>query len=978
LIVVVGYAQNSTAALPPAQQQFADIAVVRYNADGSLDTTFGGGDGIVTTEIGAGILADVASAVLVQADGAIVVAGFTTSPAGPTTTGQDFVLARYSASGVLDTTFGGGDGIVTTAVVPGNVNDQARSILQQPDGRIVIVGQTGSDFALARYNADGTPDATFGTNGVVVHSTSISVDVATGVARQTDGKLLVGGWSGSDFALVRYNVNGTVDTTFGTNGVIVTSVGPAGDLAIGIAVQADGKIVLGGHGAPTVGGAFDFALVRYNADGSLDGTFRAEERLFATEERPFAYTIPADRFVDPDTDVLTFSAIQTNGSALPSWLDFDAATRTFSGTAPAGSGDVHVRVTATDPGELSASNAYWIYTNTPPNVVGPSGVVSTNITTPLGAAGGDIASAVALQADGKILLTGSTSVISDTPVIRLNADGSLDLGFSIDGILTINTIAAGVDTGRAIVTQPDGRILIASNSGSDISVTRIFADGFALDGSFGGGDGIATTNISGGTTVDFADSMTLQTDGKILVTGRTTVGTENQLFVVRHNADGTLDSTFDGDGIAIVPVATNVDEGFSIRTQPDGKIVVSGYGATSAVEHSIVAARFNANGSLDTSFDGDGIVTTNIGIGPGSIPIIPNFTFSEAGQGAAIQTDGRIVVAGYGPTAFGGTDIALVRYDTDGSLDTTFGTGGVVTTAVSPGTGVDRAFGVALQADGRIVVAAGVTAEGGQDMGVLRYNGDGTLDTTFGDDGIVTVAIGPGQQTEITTSIAIQPDGRIVVAGSTQFGLNGSTGADFAAVRLNPDGSLDTTFGGIGAPVVTAGQQFSWTVQRFIADADTDTLTYSMTRADGSPLPAGLTFTGPLPTGAGGALSGTIAAGTGDLALRLTASDPYGAEASQYFVLHVNDPLAPLDDGDTFAFDDGFGEAMVTGFTAGDASGDVLDLSGLTNPEWTDFADILARTTDGDVGALIDLGDGNTITLVGVTKSSLTADDFDL
>jgi len=576
-----------------------------------------------------------------------------------------------------------------------------------------------------------------------------------------------------------------------------------------------------------------------------------------------------------------------------------------------------------------------------------------------------------LQADGKILLTGSTSAISDTHVVRLNADGSLDLGFSADGILTVNTISAGADNGRSIIAQPDGRILIASNTGSDISVTRVFADGLFLDGSFGGGDGIATTNILGA-SADFAQSMTLQADGKILVTGRMTVAPENQLVVVRHNTDGTLDATFDGDGIAIVPVAMNVDDGFSIKTQADGKIVVSGYGATSAVEHSIIVARFNDNGSLDTSFDADGIVRTDIGVGPGTIPIIPNFTFSEAGQGVAIQTDGRIVVAGYGPTAAGGTDIALVRYNTDGSLDATFGTGGVVTTAVSAGTGVDRAFGVALQTDGRIVVAAGVvTAEGGQDIGVLRYNGDGTLDTTFGGDGIVTVAIGPGQQTEITTCIVIQPDGRIVVGGSTQFALNGSTGMDFAAVRLNPDGSLDTTFGGIGTPVANAGQQFSWTVQRFIADADTDPLIYTMAQADGSPLPAGLTFTGT-------ALNGAVAAGTGDLALRLTATDPYGAEASQYFVLDVIDPLAPPDDGDTFAFDDGFGQAMVTGFTAGDSSGDVLDLSGLTNPEWTDFADIMALTTQVDSNAVIDLGHGNTITLVGVTASNLTADDFRL
>jgi uncharacterized delta-60 repeat protein len=981
-IVVAGSAQNSTSFPPPSSLQAMDIAVVRYNADGSLDTSFGGGDGMLTTEIGTGVLADVAHDVLVQSDGGIVIAGYTASTSIPNMI-TDFALVRYTASGELDTTFGG-DGIVTTPIGPATSADQARSILQQPDGRIVVVGYSGpasggsTDFTLARYNTDGTLDATFGTGGILVHSVSVGLDQATGVVRQDDGKLLVTGRGLSDFVIARYNANGTVDTTFGTNGIVTTSVAPGSGTAIGIALQADGKIVVNGHAQQIVNGSLDFALVRYNADGSLDPTFRAEERVAATEGQPFAYAIPASRFVDPDGDPLVFAAAQTNGSALPSWLSFDAATRTFSGTAPAGSGDVHVRVTATDTAGLSASNVYWIYTNTAPNVVVPSGTVSTNITNQFGASGLDTANAVSIQADGKILLTGSTSVVTDTPVVRLNADGSLDLGFSADGILTVNTTVSGGENGRSIITQPDGRILIASNSGNDLAVTRLLADGLSLDGSFGGGDGVATTNIPGG-TVDTGQSVTLQADGKILVTGRTTVGTENQLVLVRHNVDGTLDPTFDGDGIAILPVAMNADEGFSVKTQADGRIVVSGYGATSAMEHSIVVARFNANGSLDTSFDGDGIATTDIGAGQGTIPILPGISFSEAGQSLAIQADGRIVVAGYGPTPAGGTDIALVRYNSDGSLDSTFGTGGVVTTAVSAGTAVDRAFGVALQSDGRIVVAGAVaTTTGGGDMAVLRYNVDGTLDSTFGGDGIVTIAIGPGLLPDQATSLAIQADGRIVVAGSTQFALNGSTGTDFAAVRLNSDGSLDTTFGGIGSPVVNAGQSFSWTVQRFIVDADADVLTYTMTRADGSALPAGLTFTPAPQNGAGAALNGTVAPGTGDLALRLTATDPSGARASQYFVLDVNDALAPPDDGHTFVFTDGFGSAAISGFAAGDLSGDVIDLSAMTNPEWTDFADIVARTTQVDAHTLIDLGNGNSIILVGVTAASLTADDFNL
>jgi uncharacterized delta-60 repeat protein len=364
-------------------------------------------------------------------------------------------------------------------------------------------------------------------------------------------------------------------------------------------------------------------------------------------------------------------------------------------------------------------------------------------------------------------------------------------------------------------------------------------------------------------------------------------------------------------------------------------------------------------------------VTTDIGAGTGlppGAPLIPNFVY-EGGHSVAIQPDGQILVVGYGPTPEGGMDIALVRYNADGSLDSTFGTGGVVTTAVSADAVSDRGVGVALQADGRIVVGAQVaTTAGGADIGVLRYNTDGSLDTTFGADGVVTVAIGSGSNTDFVHGIALQADGKIVVVGS---GSLGGAGSDAAVVRLNSDGSLDTSFGGVGAPIVDAGQPFSWSVQRFFDDADSDNLTYTMGMADGAPLPAGLAFTGT-------ALTGAVPLGAGNLALRLTATDPAGASASQYFVLRVNDPSAPPDDGDTFAFANGFGSAVVTGFTPGDAAGDVLDLSVLSNPDWHDFAQIAALTIQDGPNAVIDLGNGNTITLVGVTASSLTADDFNL
>src|SRR6185503_5086153 len=179
-IVLVGSTQ-SVGVPPSATGQ--DTALVRYNGDGSLDTTFGAG-GIVITPVAPGTGTDAGRAVLAQPDGGILVAGSAFFSA----TGDDFALVRYTATGALDTTFGGGDGIVTTAVIP--FADSARSILQQGDGKIVIAGAAGGNpnspnsFALARYNADGSLDTTFGNNGVVTTAIGTGSSSGTSVALQ--------------------------------------------------------------------------------------------------------------------------------------------------------------------------------------------------------------------------------------------------------------------------------------------------------------------------------------------------------------------------------------------------------------------------------------------------------------------------------------------------------------------------------------------------------------------------------------------------------------------------------------------------------------------------------------------------------------------------------------------------------------------------------------------------------------------------
>jgi len=239
------------------------FALARYRTDGTLDPSFGG-NGKVTTRIGPSV--DVATSVAIQRDGRIVAAG-----ASSTGTGYDFALARYDSTGRLDPTFGV-KGRVTTDF--GHGEDVAFDLAILPDGRVVVCGlaaTTGNDaFALARYRPDGTLDPTFGRHGKKITTFPDNAE-ATGLAIQSDGKIVVAGSNGdqeyySQFALARYRPNGALDLTFGQGGRVLTDLGGFG-VASDLALQPDGKLVVAGATRRR------FALARYRMDGTLDPTF---------------------------------------------------------------------------------------------------------------------------------------------------------------------------------------------------------------------------------------------------------------------------------------------------------------------------------------------------------------------------------------------------------------------------------------------------------------------------------------------------------------------------------------------------------------------------------------------------------------------------------------------------------------------------------------------------------------------------------
>lgn len=364
---------------------------------------------------------------------------------------------------------------------------------------------------------------------------------------------------------------------------------------------------------------------------------------------------------------------------------------------------------------------------------GPDGRVTTAFP------GGSRATAVAIQADEKIVAVGAAagpSSTGDFAVARYEPDGSLDATFGDAGMVT-TALGGGWDEAQSVVIQGNGRIVVAgTDSWLRFALVRYLADG-ELDSSFGVG-GIVRTNFAPGQ--DVAWGVAIQPDGKIVAVGAAGFAQEG-FRLARYRRDGSLDPTFGDGGKAMTRYAGGVARAVAI--QPDGRIVVAGYNT------SLALARYLPDGRLDRTFAGDGMVD------PGRVG-------EPWPLAVALQPDGRIVVAG-------GYDIfrvGLVRFTLHGRLDSSFGGDGVVITNM--GSGEQALSGLAVQPDGKIVAVGYVGPHEVSDAVVshfvlLRCRPDGSLDPTFGGDGKVKTFFGDGGSS--AGAVALQPDGRIVVVG---------------------------------------------------------------------------------------------------------------------------------------------------------------------------------------------------------------------
>ncbi len=365
-------------------------------------------------------------------------------------------------------------------------------------------------------------------------------------------------------------------------------------------------------------------------------------------------------------------------------------------------------------------------------------------------------------------------------------DGQLDTTFAGSGGVVIYIGSSGNDEANSVVIQGDGKIIAAGFAYSPYSneytfaLARFVANG-TLDSTFGT-NGTVTTGIGGSNTDSRAFSSAIQSDGKIIAAGYSSTGSagsQRVFTLIRYNTNGSLDSTFGTNGIVTTAIGSSDDEIFSTVIQKDGKIIAAGYSYKGSLSNGdtyvFALARYNVDGSLDNTFGTKGIVTT---------AALPSANSPEEDEihSLAVQSDGKIIVSGY---SYGG--FALARYNSDGSLDNTFGTNGIVITSIS---GEDYDNSVALQSDGKIVTAGTSYLNSQYEFTLARYNSNGTLDNSFGTKGVVATAVGSSD--DDIHSIAIQSDGKIVAAGHSE---NTSQQYLFALARYDTDGSLDKTFG---------------------------------------------------------------------------------------------------------------------------------------------------------------------------------------
>ena len=609
--------------------------------------------------------------------------------------GSSLAMARYDARGRLDPTFGVGGKIVVDVTPGADSANAVAGVFSHFEGdRIVVAGRAGPDVLLARFLADGSPDPAFGTGGRVVLDLSPGDDVANALHLGTDGRIYVAGSAGTDAFVARFSLTGQLDAGFGAGGIVRSAMGgTSARLRVAFWDPSMDKLVVAGT---VTGAAGDNAVVaRFEGDGAVDATFGAAGR-----------------------SVVDLGGRADQGNAMV----VDGGAMRVVGT------DGADMVSAT----MKRSDGSSPYAGYQPQKVDFGGPTDEE-------AGG-----ITVLPDGKMLVAGwgTRGII----LARLLADGSPDPSFGTGGV-SITPIFAKV---KAVATS-DGRILVLGYRdwlAGGTGVFRFTADG-KLDATYGD-HGFAVSGIE---IAWEASAMAVLPGGSVVV------GAGGR--VVKLSPAGAIESSFYLGGLAEV---------VGLAAQPDGKFVALDRNSRDRIGAGL--RRFNGDGSLDDTFHNSTWLT--------SIPV-------KADPSALLRlSDGRFAVGGRTATLPNEPpetvpDLVLAGFTPQGALDKTFGTGGATRVPVAD---FHRVVALEQQADGRIVSLHGPDPRSAGDVaGLTRYLPDGRLDTSFGIDGVAPVTgIHP-------TSTDLTAGGQVLVAGRTTIPW------DLAVVRARPaDGSAPTAY----------------------------------------------------------------------------------------------------------------------------------------------------------------------------------------
>ena len=753
-----------------------ELAVARYLPDGTPDPGFGRG-GITLIDFGA--RDDWGTAVALAPGGKIVVAGTSGDSIGGV--GQAAV-ARLNADGTLDRTF---DGDGRQVFDPAGGRHSVNAVLVGADGRVLLAGgydptgntQDAYRFWLARLDASGAPDPTFGGGDGVVqtpvglagaHVNAAALDgegriVAAGVARAHDpAQFPSRPWS---FAVARYLPDGTPDPSFGGGaGSVLTSFGPLSATAQDVGTDASGRIVAAGRRnggvapAPTDG---DFAAARYLPDGGLDPSFGAAGDGRVTVNFRDGSPPGVMPIIAPSNDAASAAVVEPDGSIV-------LAGGTIGGVgAPAGGARVALARLCPD-GSLDPT-------------FGPA-------SDGLAIGGPGAATALVADATGRLVATaaGVPNVWPVFVVDRYTPAGAPDLPFGTTGDGRVVSYFTRPLSGRAegVAVQPDGKVLVPA-------FVEIGGGSFRRSGALyrynADGSPDLTVGPGGRLAVDFPGeddsvaAVAVQPDGRIVVAGTTTMpGTGRDFAAARYLPDGSPDPTFGPSGtgtvtVALGPANDSDDSVGAMSLYPDGRVLLTGF----ATNYQFAMARLDASGRPDPSFGTNGW----------SVP-----AGGRAGN-LALGPDGSIYTASavyfdYIPA----TSFRITRYDPAGRLDAGYSAGGGLTDA-------GNALGIAVGPDGSVFIGGAVRGRGsaqpatGYDFALLRFAPDGRQDTWFGGgpgmNGVARVDFF-GADDDIE-ALYIQRDGSVLVAG-TADARDGSP-PRFALARFTPTGQIDPTFG---------------------------------------------------------------------------------------------------------------------------------------------------------------------------------------